>query len=115
LYSAANGPAAVEEETVPLCATAEPANKLNATNKEERVIGRVRVICASSHIASPPSTLFPRRALVSAAMTVMMAVPAMTMMVVVPADVDHNLGIRRLGEGCSENESEEGVQKDFHI
>ena len=48
-------------------------------------------------------------------MTVMMAVPAMTMMVVMPTDVDHNLGIGRLGEGCSENESEQGVQKDFHI
>jgi hypothetical protein len=46
----------------------------------------------------------------------MMAVPAMAvMMMVVATDIDHNLGVRRLGERCSENEGEQGVQKDFHI
>jgi hypothetical protein len=49
-------------------------------------------------------------------MTVVMAVPAMTvMMVVVPTDVDHNLRIGGLGERGGENESEQAVQENFHI
>ncbi len=46
-------------------------------------------------------------------MTMMMAVPAMTVMVMV-ANIHHNLGVRRLGERCSENEGEQAIQKDFH-
>jgi hypothetical protein len=48
-------------------------------------------------------------------MTVVVAIPAMTMMmVVVTTNVDDNLSIRWLGERCGENEGEQGVQKDFH-
>jgi hypothetical protein len=47
-------------------------------------------------------------------MTVMVAVPAMTVMMMM-THCDDNLGVRRLGERYSDNESEQGVQKDFHI
>jgi hypothetical protein len=47
-------------------------------------------------------------------MTVMVAIPTMTVMVVA-ANGNHNLGVRRLGERCSENKGEQRVQKDFHI
>jgi hypothetical protein len=45
-------------------------------------------------------------------MTVVMAVPAMAVMVV--AHVDDDLGVGRRGERCGENESEQAVQNSFH-
>ncbi len=41
-------------------------------------------------------------------------VVVMTVVVMV-TNVNHNLGVRRLGERCSENKSEQAIQKDFHV
>jgi hypothetical protein len=67
---------------------------------------RVRVIVASSHIA--PFLLTANLSLAITAVAVMMAIPAVTVMMA--ADGDHNLGVRRFGERCCENESEQAVQ-----
>ncbi len=48
-------------------------------------------------------------------MTVVVAVPAMTVMMMTVTDVHHDLGVCGLGERCSENKSEQGVPKDFDI
>jgi len=45
-------------------------------------------------------------------MTVVMAIPAMA--VVVMAHVDDDLGVGRRGEGYGENEGEQAVEKGFH-
>jgi len=42
-------------------------------------------------------------------------VMVVAMMVVVVTDGNHDLRVRRFGERCGENESEQAVQENFHI
>jgi hypothetical protein len=48
-------------------------------------------------------------------MTVVMAIPAVAVVVVMTADVDDHLGVGGPGERSSENKGEQRIQKGFHI
>jgi hypothetical protein len=65
----------------------------------------MRVIVASSHIA--PFLPSANLSLPITAVAMVMAIPAVTVMMA--ANGDHNLGVRRFGERNCENESEQGV------